>query len=121
MNKKLMLLSLFSISVCLAAEEPELRSGKEIYQSACIACHQEATAPLFKAPAAHDSEAWATRIEQAKERIGSTKLEDAIKELSSSVKRGKGVMPAGGACDKCEQEEYIAAIEYMSAKKDKNQ
>lgn len=77
-----------------ASAEP--RSGEEVTQALCIACHQ---GNFQNAPAVGDADAWEERIGKGWE------------TLVSHVANGFGNMPAqGGAAS---EEEIRAAIEYM--------
>jgi cytochrome c5 len=90
--------------------------GKQDYEKACHLCHNPSTAPLMKAPPAHDVAAWKVRFDTAKV---TSKKEDVIPVLIETVKRGKGAMPPGGMCQDCRDEDYRAAIKYMSSEEEK--
>lgn len=70
------------------------------YNAACNACHGMGVAG---APKTGDAEAWAPRMEKG------------MDALVSSVKNGLGIMPAGGLCADCTDEEYMELIKYMAA------
>ena len=77
-------------------EVMEVRSGEQVVQAVCIACHQ---GNFQNAPAVGDAEGWGKRIDKGWE------------TLISNVTDGYGNMPAqGGAAS---QEEIRAAIEWM--------
>lgn len=77
-------------------EVMEVRSGEQVVQAVCIACHQ---GNFQNAPAVGDAEGWGERIDKGWE------------TLISNVTDGYGNMPAqGGAAS---QEEIRAAIEWM--------
>lgn len=76
-----------------AAEQPPQ------YAASCGACHAYAVAG---APKTGDAEQWAPRLEKG------------MDALLSSVKNGLGVMPAGGLCTTCSDDDYKALITYMS-------
>jgi cytochrome c5 len=75
------------------------QEGEAVYTKACTICHSTGVAG---APKAHDAEAWKPRLD-----LG-------IDTLVATVKTGKGVMPAGGMCTDCTDEDYKKAIEFMS-------
>jgi len=86
-----------------SAEEPadaggvtEVRSGEQVTQAVCIACHQ---GNFLNAPGIGDVEGWSERIDKGWE------------TLTINVVNGYGNMPAqGGAAS---EEEIRAAIEWM--------
>lgn len=93
------------------------QKGKVVYDQHCQVCHNPNTAPLMKAPPAHDTSAWKVRIKQAKAAVKTDKsAKDAIGVLVQSVKNGKGTMPPSGMCTECTNKDFRAAIEYMSTK-----
>jgi cytochrome c5 len=73
------------------------RSGSEVYNSGCMACHATGAAG---APKVGDAAAWQPRVGQGM---------DAL--LASAV-NGKGAMPPRGGSS-ASDEELRAAIEYM--------
>lgn len=79
-----------------AASEP--KSGADIYNSNCMACHGTGAAG---APKVGDADAWAPRI---------AKGSDAL--LASAI-NGLNAMPPKGLCMSCSDAELQAAIEYM--------
>lgn len=81
-----------------AAQGGAARSGKDVYDSACFACHGTGAAG---APMLGDAGAWAPRIEQGT----ATLLDHAINGLNA--------MPARGTCGNCSDDELKAAVEYM--------
>lgn len=74
------------------------RSGQDIYQSTCFACHGTGAAG---APKFGDTAAWAPRISQGMD----TLLSNAINGLRA--------MPPRGTCGNCSDDDLKAAIEYM--------
>ncbi len=76
------------------------RSGEEIYNQFCFACH---AAGVSDAPIFGDAESWAPRVAKG------------IEELYSSTINGIGVMPAKGTCMNCTDEELNASVDYMLA------
>ncbi len=77
------------------------RTGDEIFNSVCTACHSTGAAG---APKIGDKEAWAPRIAKGVDAL----LETAIK--------GKAAMPPRGTCADCSDDELKGAIEYMVSK-----
>ena len=74
----------------------EVRSGEQVVQAVCIACHQ---GNFMNAPGVGDAEGWSARIGQG----WSTLIEHTA--------QGYGNMPAQGAS--ATEEEIRAAIEWM--------
>jgi len=85
--------------IVAASTSVHAADGKAIVEKACTACH---TAGVADAPKVGDKAAWDLR--KAK----------GIDALLSSVKNGLNAMPAGGMCADCSDEDYKAAIEFMS-------
>lgn len=73
------------------------RSGEEVYNSACVACHSigVAGAPKF------GTSEWADRAAKG------------IDNLLATAISGINAMPAKGTCATCSDDELKAAIEYM--------
>lgn len=76
------------------------RSGSEVYDSVCMACH---TTGAAGAPVIGDAGAWAPRIDKGMD----TLINHAI--------NGFNAMPAKGGCASCSDEEVQAALEHMVA------
>ncbi|AWL13316.1 Cytochrome-c oxidase [Saliniradius amylolyticus] len=74
------------------------RSGEEVYNAACMACH--ATGAL-NAPKPGDAAAWEPRIAQGMDVL----MDHAI--------NGFNAMPPRGTCGNCSDDEIKAAIDYM--------
>lgn len=88
-----------------AAKTPEktaapARDGQQVYQSACVVCHQ---AGVAGAPKFGDKAAWAPRIELGME------------SLYTSSLKGKGAMPPKGGQTALSDAEIKAAVDYMVA------
>ena len=83
------------------AADPPARTGKQVYDTACMACHASGAAG---APKLGDATAWKARIAQG----------DAV--MFEHVSKGFKVMPARGTCTKCTDAELKAAIAHMVAK-----
>jgi len=79
-----------------AAAEP--KSGEEIYNSNCVACHGTGAAG---APKVGDAAAWAPRIAKG------------MDALLASATNGLNAMPPKGLCMACSDTELQAAINYM--------
>lgn len=83
-----------------AAASSGPRSGEEVYNSACMACHSTGAAG---APKLGDAAAWADRI---------AKGNDALYNSGVNGLPGTGMMAKGG-CMNCSDEEVNAAVDYM--------
>ncbi len=97
--------------------------GEQVYQQACMACHAPVVAKALGASPAGDAVAWGKRFETAKaQSLANNKVYPTpIAYLIARVKQGVGAMPPGGNCrslsdpmKSCSDEEYAAAIEFMS-------
>lgn len=86
--------------VVTAAATDAPRSGQEVYDRFCFACHATgvAEAPLFQ-----NAEQWAPRLEKG------------MDELLRTSRTGLGAMPPMGTCMDCSDDEMVAAIRYQSA------
>ncbi|MBK6509530.1 MAG: cytochrome c5 family protein [Haliea sp.] len=78
------------------------RSGEEVYNTACMACHSTGAAG---APKVGDATAWAARI---------AKGTDALYASGVNGVPGTGMMAKGG-CVACSDEEIHAAVDFMVA------
>jgi len=78
------------------------RSGEEVYNAACMACHATGAAG---APKVGDAAAWADRIAKGK---------DALYNSGVNGVPGTGMMAKGG-CVACSDEEIHAAVDFMIA------
>lgn len=76
------------------------RSGKEVYDAACMACHMTGAGG---APVLGDVAAWADRI---------AKGTDVLYQSGLEGLPGTGMM-AKGACMTCSDEEVTAAVDYI--------
>jgi cytochrome c5 len=83
------------------AEGAGPKSGEQVYQANCIACHGTGAAG---APKMGDAAAWAPRIAKG------------IDALLASATKGLNAMPPKGLCMACSEEELKGAIEYMTSK-----
>lgn len=74
------------------------RSGADIYNKSCVACH---TSGVLGAPKLQNAADWAPRLEKGFDAV----WENAIK--------GIGGMPPMGTCGDCSNDDIKAAIEHM--------
>ncbi len=84
------------------ATEAVARSGEEVYNAACMACH---TTGAAGAPMLGDAAAWGDRI---------AKGIDALYDSGINGLAGTGMIAKGG-CGNCSDEEVQAAVDYMVA------
>ncbi len=84
-----------------APDSAKARSGEEVYQASCMACHSSGVA---NAPKPDDKAAWESRV--------ATGLDAMIKIAID----GKGAMPARGGNPAITDEEIKAVILYMTKK-----
>jgi len=80
------------------AAAPAAKSGQQVYEGVCQACHGNGVAG---APKFGDKEAWAPRIATG------------MDALLASATNGKNAMPPKGTCMDCSEQDLAAAIEYM--------
>ena len=90
---------LLAASLLAMAASVQARTGEEVYNASCVACHSGA---LPTAPKAHDAAAWQPRMAKG------------MDALVASVTNGFNAMPPRGMCMDCTPEEYKATIEWMS-------
>jgi cytochrome c5 len=99
-----MVLGIVASSVAAAGAAKAARTGKQVYESVCIACHGTGIsgAPKF------GDKIW-VQLEK----------KEGIKELVKDAIKGERAMPPKGGCAACTDEEVRAAVKYMidSAKK----
>ena len=86
--------------VAAASASSGPRSGEDVYNSACMACHSTGAAG---APKLGDAAAWAERIARGN---------DALYSSAINGVAGTGMMAKGG-CMNCSDEETKAAVDYM--------
>ncbi|SCZ64666.1 c-type cytochrome [Thiohalomonas denitrificans] len=91
-----------SAEVADEAGADEGRSGEDVYNSACIACH---AAGVAGAPKIGDPAAWGPRIEKGMDML----VQNAINGFNGET----GVMPPRGTCGNCSDAELEKAVEYM--------
>ena len=100
-RKVLLLVTVLGIVVSMAAAADAAkaaRSGKQVYESVCIACHGTgaAGAPKF------GDKVW---VELEKK--------EGVNELVKDAIKGEKAMPPKGGCTECSNEEIRAAVQYM--------
>lgn len=78
----------------------EGRSGEEVYNGACLACH---SAGIAGAPKVGDQVAWAARIGKGMEAL----YDSGINGIA-----GSGMIAKGGCAD-CSDDEIRLAVDYM--------
>ena len=76
-------------------------SGKDVYESSCVACHATGAAG---APKLGDKSAWAPRLSAGAD------------ALHASAIKGKGAMPAKGGNAVLSDADVIAAVDFMTGK-----
>jgi cytochrome c5 len=77
------------------------KSGEDIYNGSCMACHASGAAG---APKLGDAAAWAPRIAAG------------MDSLMANATKGLNAMPPKGLCMTCSDEELRSAVEYMVSK-----
>ena len=75
------------------------RSGEDIYNSNCVACHSSGA---MGAPKLGDAGAWAARLD-----------EKGLETVYANAINGIGMMPAMGTCMSCSDDDIRATIDYM--------
>ncbi|MCK9989674.1 MAG: c-type cytochrome [Rugosibacter sp.] len=98
-NQRIVPVAQVNIAVAAGAAGAE-RSGEQLYQAACVACHATGAAG---APKLEDNAAWAPRLKQG------------LDGLLKSAINGKNAMPPRGGSDATDAE-LAKAIVYMANK-----
>ena len=75
------------------------RSGEDIYNSACVACHSSG---VLGAPKVHVAADWKPRLD-----------ERSLDGVWQNALNGFNAMPPRGTCGNCSDDDIKAAIEYM--------
>jgi len=88
-----------------AAASPPGRDGQQIYQAACVACHD---AGVAGAPKLGDKGQWAKRIAKG--------LDTLYVGAVNGIQGGAGVMPAKGGNPALSNAEVKAAVDYIVAR-----
>ena len=81
-----------------ATAAAQARSGEQVYNTACMACHSVGVAG---APKTGDKAAWSARVDKG------------IDGLLATAISGINAMPPKGTCGDCSDAELKAAIEYI--------
>lgn len=84
--------------VVVAAAPTEPRSGEEVYNAFCFACHATG---VGGAPKVGDLAAWDPRIGKG------------LDALWGTMQNGLGAMPAKGTCMNCSDDELRASMNYL--------
>lgn len=87
------------VVVAASTSGGQARSGQQVYDSFCFACH---AAGVSGAPKFGNTEEWGPRLEKG------------MDALMISTHNGLNAMPPKGTCMDCSDEELEAAITYMS-------
>ena len=82
-----------------AAAAGGAKSGEDVYNSACVACH---AAGVLGAPKLQVAADWQPRLDDR-----------GLDGVWQNALNGINAMPARGTCGNCTDEEIKAAIEYM--------
>lgn len=85
-----------------AATSTQARTGEQVFNTACTACHSMPIAKALGAPPTFDKSAWGKRLAKGLDKT----LQNALNGLNT--------MPAKGNCLDCSDDEIKAAIKYMS-------
>jgi len=91
--------------VKIAAASPSARDGQQIYQAACVACHD---AGIAGAPKLGDKGQWAKRIAKGVDTLYASAV--------NGVQGSAGVMPARGGNPALSNAEVKAAVDYIVAR-----
>jgi cytochrome c5 len=83
----------------IAAKPTGPRTGAQVYNTFCVACHATG---VSGAPIKGNAEAWAPRLAQGKE------------ILKNHALNGFNAMPMKGTCMDCSDDEIVAAIEHLT-------
>jgi len=78
------------------------RSGKQVYETTCFACHGVGAAG---APKFGDKAAWAPRISQG--------MDTLVTHAINGFQGKTGMMPPRGTCANCSDDELKSAVDYM--------
>ena len=87
-----------ALTVLMALPAFAARTGKEVYEGVCKACHATG---ISGAPKFGDKK-WLAMEKK-----------EGIKELTADAMKGKKAMPPKGGCADCSETEIEAAIQYM--------
>jgi len=89
-----------AVLLIIAVAMPALaaRTGKEIYEAVCQACHTTGASGALK----YGDQKWL-----------SLEKKEGIKELTEDAMKGEKAMPPKGGCSDCTEAEIKAAVQYM--------
>jgi cytochrome c5 len=82
-----------------AAANAGPRSGEDIYNTSCVACHGSG---VLGAPKLHVAGDWQPRID-----------EKGLDQVWKNAVNGIGAMPPMGTCGSCSDDDIKAAVDYM--------
>jgi len=91
---------LFAVFLMVSAAGAVAAPDMSKYDKSCKICHANGTA---NAPKTGDAAAWKPRLDKGME------------AMLSSVNNGLNAMPPKGMCFDCNDDDYMALIEYMAA------
>jgi cytochrome c5 len=86
------------VDVAVDAAVNGQRSGQEVYDRYCMACHMTGAAG---APLLGDEDAWEPRVARG------------MDTLMTNTVQGIGAMPPKGTCMDCSDDELQASVEFM--------
>ncbi len=84
------------------SKQPPMKKGKQVYVNVCAICHQNGE---MSAPVIGDSSNWYRRLEG-----------NGLTALYRHVINGYNSMPIKGACLTCEDDDLVAAVDYILEK-----
>jgi cytochrome c5 len=99
-----MRISILTLAALAATSIPALaepRSGAQLYQDHCAACHHPSNV-MVSSPKAGSTRDWAPRLEKG------------LPALTQSALQGVEAMPPKGNCEDCTPAEIEAAIRFMA-------
>lgn len=96
------LLAMTAVAALTMSVNVSAQDAEAIFNKACTVCHSMGVAG---APKAHNAAEWEPRLAKG------------VDNLVKSVKTGLNAMPPGGMCTDCTDDDYKAAIEFMSKAK----
>jgi cytochrome c5 len=80
-------------------QAPSLARGRQVYQKACVICHQEGQ---MSAPLIGDASNWYMRLKSS-----------GLNVLYDHAIKGYNSMPVKGACVTCSDNDVISAVDYL--------
>jgi cytochrome c5 len=94
-------LALAALAATSVPAVAEPRSGAQLYQDHCAACHHPSNV-MVSSPKAGSDRDWAPRLEKG------------LPALTQSAIQGVEAMPPKGTCEDCTLSEIEAAIRFMA-------